>query len=266
MIHEDAVDLIQYFEGCYNEAYACPAHVSRGGTWKFLTIGYGHSGPDVRPGQKITTAEARDLLVRDLANVENYARRLVKIALDEKQFGAFCALTFNLKPGRLEKSRTLALLNVGDFGTFDEASAYRSDLGSLTGMARQWAQWRNVEVAGGKLQPLAGLVKRRACELELFFTGQWSPPADAQIAQFVSMPEETHEEPQVWRPGMRDPQLHDLHAALEAAGYPTTCGDAYTWVTAEALKAFQKANGLKVDGLYGRDTAAKLQQVLEARG
>ena len=43
------LDLIKTFEGCRLKAYKCPADV-----W---TIGYGHTGSDVKQGMVITQAE-----------------------------------------------------------------------------------------------------------------------------------------------------------------------------------------------------------------
>ncbi len=43
---QGTVNLVKEFEGLYLTAYICPAGV--------LTIGYGHTGPDVKPGMKIT--------------------------------------------------------------------------------------------------------------------------------------------------------------------------------------------------------------------
>jgi lysozyme len=265
MIHEDAVDLIAYYEGCDNVAKACPAHVSNGGTWPHLTIGYGHSGPDVREGMRITTAQARDLLARDLANTETFVRELVKVRLNDTQFGAVCSLVYNLKPGRFKSSRTLQKLNAEEFGTFDMESAYATPLGpGLTGMAREWAEFRNVELKDESLKPYLGLIRRRASELELFFTGRWSVPSDLKLP---SAPAAIAFEPapSALQPGMRDEIIADLHDALGAAGYPVTCGDAYTWVTTEAVRSFQKANGLKPTGIYDTETANKLAEVLNGR-
>jgi lysozyme len=265
MIHEDAVDLIAYYEGCDNVAKACPSHVSKGGKWPHLTIGYGHSGPDVREGMRITTAQARDLLARDLANTETMVRELVKVKLNDTQFGAVCALVYNLKPGRFRVSKTLVKMNAEEFGTFDMASAYATPIGSgLSGMAFEWAEFRNFEKDDGSLQPLLGLIRRRASELELFFTGRWSVPSDlklpSQPAAVASDPA-----PNALQPGMRDEIIADLHDALGAAGYPVTCGDAYTWVTVEAVRAFQKAHGISPTGIYDADTADTLAKALNAR-
>ncbi|MGE0698362.1 MAG: glycoside hydrolase family protein [Hyphomicrobiaceae bacterium] len=263
MIHDDAIDLIQYFEGCFNEAYACPAHTSQGGKWPYLTIGYGHSGPDVRPGMRVTTAQAREMLARDLSSVEDYVSRKVRIALSPVQMGAVCALAFNVKPGLFDKSQALVQLNAGNFGAFSIKGAMRHDLAGLTGMSLEWAEFRNRTLANGKLEVLNGLVKRRCCELQLFHFGSWAPPDEDRMPQMVAaLPQR---EPEVWRPGMRNEQVVDLHMALEVAGFPTTCNDAYTWVTAEAIKAFQTSHGIEPTGIYDAQTAQVLSAAIQSR-
>ena len=42
----ECLTLIKHFEGCKLAAYRCPAGV--------LTIGWGHTGKDVKPGMVIT--------------------------------------------------------------------------------------------------------------------------------------------------------------------------------------------------------------------
>lgn len=260
MISEEATDLIQFFTGCDKTATACPAHTSRGGRWPYLTIGYDHSGPDVQPGQRITTGTARQMLARDLANVETMVRDLVRIKLHDDQFGAVCSLAFAIKPGAFQRSSVLAKLNAGDWGNFDLASAYRPDLGSLTGMARDWAEYRSIEAVDGSAVIAPQAVRRRAAELELFFNGTWTVPADLKQPQ--AMFDATASQAHVLRPGMRSQDISDLHEALSAAGFPVVCSDAYTWATSEAVKAFQAQHGLQADGLYGIETARKLAEVL----
>ena len=47
---QPAIDLIKKWEGLRLESYICPAGVP--------TIGYGHTGPNVQMGMKITEADA----------------------------------------------------------------------------------------------------------------------------------------------------------------------------------------------------------------
>lgn len=264
-IHEDGVDLVQYFEGCSNVAYACPSHNSNGGTWDYLTIGYGHSGPDVREGMRITTAQARDLLAQDMGHVEAAVRELVHWPMNETQRAAVCCLAFNLKPGLFKRSKTLVLLNQGRFGKFNIDDAMSDPIGpGLTEMAYEWAEFRGVTQKGGPNKHLLGLIRRRAAELELFFTGNWSVPRDLRQPQLLLDPVEAREG-RALRPGMRSGDIADLHAALSAAGFPVVCDDAYTWATADAVRAFQQKQGLEVDGIYGMKTAQRLAEVLGQR-
>lgn len=61
-ISEKGLNLVKEFEGCYLNAYKCPA-----GVW---TIGYGHTGSvdnkKIVLGMKITSAKATELLKADV--------------------------------------------------------------------------------------------------------------------------------------------------------------------------------------------------------
>lgn len=135
--------LIKQFEGCRLTAYKPVPNE------KYWTIGWGHYGPDVQPGQTITQAEANRLLVLDCQNaadtVDNPAYCPLTAALNANQRDALISFTFNCGPGCLKtlcRSRTLeqicealALYNKGNGG-----------------------------------QVLPGLVRRRRAEQELFIT------------------------------------------------------------------------------------------------
>ena len=101
-ISTEALDLLKRWEGCVLHAYddADPARPPRfvqsgdpvRGT---LTIGYGHTR-SVRPGQRITQAEAERLLLEDLAPVEAAIARSVTVPLTDGQHGALVSFAFNL--------------------------------------------------------------------------------------------------------------------------------------------------------------------------
>lgn len=131
--------LIKSFEGLKLVAYKCPA-----GIW---TNGYGHTGPDVTPGQVITQAQADALLARDLERFEAGVSRLVSVQLTQNQFDALVCFSFNLGLGALQGSTLLRLLNAGDYA----------------GAAAQFPRWNK---AGGKELP--GLTRRRSAEQALF--------------------------------------------------------------------------------------------------
>jgi len=131
--------LVKSSEGLKLIAYKCPA-----GIW---TNGYGHTGPDVTPGQVITQVQADALLARDLERFEAGVARLVQVHLSQNQFDALVSFSFNLGLGALQGSTLLRLLNAGDYA----------------GAAAQFPRWNK---AGGKELP--GLTRRRAAEQALF--------------------------------------------------------------------------------------------------
>lgn len=138
-ISNRGLDLLKHFEGCELAAYKCPA-----GVW---TIGYGHTGPEVGPGHRITKADAEDLLRADLAKFEGAVSRLVQVPLTQYEFDALVCFVYNVGVGAFEKSTMLALLNKSDY----------------PGAAIQFLRWNK---ANGNALP--GLTRRRAAERELF--------------------------------------------------------------------------------------------------
>lgn len=117
-----------------------------------LTIGYGHTGPDVRPGQTISEAEATALLERDLAGVERAIERLVKVPLNDNQFGALAAFVLNVGEGNFASSTLLKKLNRGQYGD----------------VPKELMKWVN-----SKGRKLDGLVNRRAAEAGLWVKGSF---------------------------------------------------------------------------------------------
>ena len=90
-ISSNGVVLIKSFEGF--SRVACKALPSE----KYLTIGYGHYGKDVKPNQTITEAEAVKLLVKDLggfvAKVNKYNR---KYGFTQNEFDALVSFCYNV--------------------------------------------------------------------------------------------------------------------------------------------------------------------------
>lgn len=134
-------DLIKRFEGCKLKAYYDAVGV--------LTIGYGHTGPDVRVGQQITQQEAEDLLNADLDKFVKGVEKLVTRTLTDNQFSALVSLAYNIGLGNLKKSTLLKNLNAGN----------------VAAVTVSWVKWNK---AGGKV--LKGLTARRGAEIELFLT------------------------------------------------------------------------------------------------
>jgi lysozyme len=140
-IGQKGLDLIKSFEGLRLEAYLCPA--------KIRTIGFGHTGDDVRDGMKITKEEAEKLLQKDLEKFEKTVSESVKVPINRNQFDALVCFSFNVGPGALKSSTLLKLVNENKF---KEA-------------ADQFIRWNK---ANGK--ELAGLTRRRESEKLLFLT------------------------------------------------------------------------------------------------
>lgn len=99
---------IKHFEGLRLKSYFCTSQV--------CTIGWGHTGPDVKPGMVITEEEAERLLLRDLASAEEAVAELVKVPLRQGQWDAICDLVFNIGRDAFAKSTLLKLLNKREYG------------------------------------------------------------------------------------------------------------------------------------------------------
>ena len=151
-----AVDLVKEFEGFRSKAYTCPANVP--------TIGYGHTGPDVKMadvGRKaVTMEEAWELLRTDLTKAAADVDELVKVPLTRNQRGALASFVFNLGSGSFARSTLLRVLNQGDY----------------VAAAEQFRVWDKAKVKGA-LVTLGGLSRRRAAECLLFCTPDTQYPA-----------------------------------------------------------------------------------------
>lgn len=140
-VSSKGVDLIARFEGFRSKAYKPVA------AEQYLTIGYGHYGPDVRPGQTISKSAARDLLKRDVRRFEAAVREHVKVPINQNRFDALVSFCYNVGEGAFRSSSLLRRLNAGDY----------------RGAAAEFGDWVN-----GASGPLPGLVTRRKAERALF--------------------------------------------------------------------------------------------------
>lgn len=138
-VNRATIELVKRFEGLFLKAYVCPAGV--------LTIGYGHTGKYVTKGLVISKEKADELLENDLEKFATGVSSLVKVSLNENQFGALVSFAFNVGIGAFGSSTLLKKLNAGNF----------------SGAASEFARWNK---AGGIV--LGGLVSRREAEKELF--------------------------------------------------------------------------------------------------
>lgn len=149
-ISNKGIALIKEFEGCRLEAYKDPAGVP--------TIGYGHTS-GVQMGQKITLEQAEEYLREDIEGFENHVMRYNgTYRWNQNQFDALVSFTYNI-------------------GNIDQLTA-----GGKRSIAEISAKIPEYCHAGGK--ELAGLVRRRAAEKELFDT-----PIGQEVAERELDPE-----------------------------------------------------------------------------
>ena len=145
-VNKQGIQLIKSFEGCFLNAYLCPAKV-----W---TIGYGstkyQNGKPVKQGDKITQQEAETLLSDTLDEFSKGVSKLIKVELNDNQFSALVSFAFNLGVGSLSKSTLLKKVNANPNDKTIE---------------NEFMRWVS---AGGK--KLNGLVRRRTAESKLYFS------------------------------------------------------------------------------------------------
>ena len=147
---KDGINLIRYFEGCRTKAYLDSVGVP--------TIGYGHT-KGVKLGTIITESKAEELLKDDLFYFEQKILDLVKVPLTQNQFDALVSFTFNVGEGSLGRSTLLKRLNKVVY-------YHPRAMASIADEFLKWDKARNPKT--GKLEPLAGLTKRRHAERLMF--------------------------------------------------------------------------------------------------
>ena len=133
------IDLIKHFESFRPSPYLCD-----GGKW---TIGWGHTKGVTKDTKPITMAEGEALLAEDLVEFEDAVTDLVVVPLEQHQFDALVAFSFNVGAGAFRKSTLLKKLNAGD----------------AVGAAAEFLRWNK---AKGRV--LGGLVRRRKAERDMF--------------------------------------------------------------------------------------------------
>ena len=139
-INAAGIDLIKSFEGLRLDSYRCSANVA--------TVGYGHTGPDVRIPMTITEERAEELLREDLARFETGVEALIgSTPTNDNQFSALVSLAFNIGLGALATSTVLK----------------RHKLGNKLGAANAILMWNR---GGGRV--LKGLMRRREAERKLY--------------------------------------------------------------------------------------------------
>lgn len=113
------------------------------------TIGYGHTGPDVKQGSCITQDYAEELLEKEMRAFNERVSGLVSSLLNTNQVQAATAFAYNIKGWAA--TPLFGLLIKGDV---DEAK-------------KHWLLYDKVTLGGQKVE-VRGLKNRRQAELDLF--------------------------------------------------------------------------------------------------
>lgn len=137
---DKGIEFIIKEEGERLHAYRCGA-----GVW---TIGVGHTG-GVTPDMKITKAQSREFLKKDVERFEKAVNETIKHPLLQHQFDALVSFAFNVGAPAFKGSTLAKKIN---------ANAPWSEI------REQFLRWNK---AGGRV--LAGLTSRRKREAKLYY-------------------------------------------------------------------------------------------------
>ena len=126
---------VPIFEGTILKTYRDPIGI--------LTACNGHTGPELRLGQKFTAEQCEEMLLVDLAEHADDVRACISAPLTEGQRAAFVSFAFNVGGKAFCGSTLVRKANARD----------------MAGACAELSRWT---YAGGKQLP--GLVTRRATE------------------------------------------------------------------------------------------------------
>jgi lysozyme len=144
-VNSEGYALIKKFEGCRLKAYKCPANV-----W---TIGYGNTfyenGMKVKEGDVITQQRAEELAKFIIDQFAVTIEPFIQKPLNDNQFSACVSLAYNIGTSGFKRSSVFKKLNINP---------------NDPTIADSFKLWNK---GGGKV--LAGLVKRREAEIQLYF-------------------------------------------------------------------------------------------------
>ena len=142
-IGNKGLELIKSFEGCRLTAYK-PVQ-----TEQYYTIGWGHYGPDVYAGMSITQAQADNILREDVRYYADAVDRYnSRFNFTQEEFDALTSFTYNCGVGSLQA--VMSCCNTKQ-EIAEECKLYNKGAGVV----------------------LAGLVRRREEEYQLFMSGEY---------------------------------------------------------------------------------------------
>ncbi|TNI12687.1 lysozyme [Aeromonas veronii] len=148
---QGGVVVMHHFENCELTAYPDPGS-KNGEPW---TIGWGHTGPEVKPGLVWTQDQADAAFLEDLRRFERDIEKLVTVPLTQGQFDALVSFAYNV--GADIDADTIAE------GLGDSTLLRKLNAGDYEGAAQEFKKWNKNDG-----QVMRGLVRRRAAEEALF--------------------------------------------------------------------------------------------------
>lgn len=163
-ISNRGLNMIKNSEGFRADAYNATGYEP------YLTIGYGHYGPDVYPGQFVTEAQASQMLLDDMASYIQAVRNYTQGKTNQNQFDALVSFCYNLGVGIF-----------AGWGSFD-ADYVRRNL----------PLYNKGYGENGTLVILEGLNNRRKAELALFNDGTIIDVPDSNGETKLKKGEEMH--------------------------------------------------------------------------
>lgn len=224
------IKLLKEFEGLRLSAYKClPSE-------KYFTIGYGHYGPDVKLGMRITAEQAEQMLRNDLSRYEENVMRYDHIYhWSQNEFDSLVSFCYNI-------------------GSIDQLTDYGKR--SRQTIAEKMLLY--VNSGGVKIQ---GLVNRRIKEQALFLSDQPIMSPAREIARpTLRRGMKNNKQVRILQQNLNDA----INAGLEIDG-------SYGPLTKQAVTIFQqKCYGTlyfdKIDGIYGPHTASALRDAMSLNG
>lgn len=219
------VTFLERHENVVLKAYRCPA-----GVWTIgagLTAGSGVVRPQA--GMTISAADATRLLQAALR--QNYEPRVKRAMPAARQHEFDAGVSFDFNTGAIHRATW--------------AARWRD---KTTGVREALLAWNK---GGGRVLP--GLTRRREEEYRLLRHREYGVPARWQkVPGLARMVVE-----------LDSAELEAARSALNGLGYAV--GDNPAGLKEEAIRAFQAAHDLTVDGIVGRATLSQLQRVIDSR-
>lgn len=96
-ISQRGIDFIKQYEGCITVATKLKGE-------SYYTIGYGHTGADVKEGQTVTVEQANEMLKADIKGYTDYVlKHCSYLDLNQAQVDSLVSFTYNTGAGNLQR-------------------------------------------------------------------------------------------------------------------------------------------------------------------